>query len=312
MTTMTDSAVLTNGNTPYVYGYQGETNTFGFSPEEKTSLLNGLPVAKKGSMFYAVPYGVGVSMIIETCGCDMGSYVIFAGFSVNDRFFSKDIDSICEKFTEDINHCVMQLVPSEESAHANAQGKILSAPSWEREKIEELKNDNYYNDSVEDLFIKGKNPQLVLYRISSSYNRPCYSYEKITEYLKNPKDAVENAAQRHIKENAIGIYKRWIQFNMQTKLLAVLASDKGNKLHTLKAISESINDQKTVKLELVNGNKVSLEGRAVKSLCYVGKIWSSAVKASDREFLIKEDYSSDIKPEHIVSIKYKNKVLYHA
>lgn len=304
---------------PYTIGWTGNNNdSWKLTEDERKSLFCGLPVVRKerynNATWFSVAYSERVRMVYNVHSYDErdninpGRDASFCGFMIDGNIFSSDIRAIDAKFTEDINRYLLEHVKSETDA-AHIAANIDS--EYERGRLEELKERDFYDDAKRLFFEHGK-PELVLYWKNN--DRETHGYDAIINYLLEPEKAVETAALRYMCDKPQNIYSAWIKYNRLSATFDRINSDSENAEHKLRRISECITDQKTVRIQFENGNEVKCEADAVKRIPYCGYISNYHFTASDRKYLPKDESgrNRDVHAEDIVCISHGGRVLYSA
>ena len=295
-------------------GYDKTSNFF--TVEEVSRLSDGVPVAKKASynsaVYFTVTYSDGVKLIYYVSSYDerdrvnAGRDAKFWGVMIGEVVYISNDKDISAKMAEDVNRYLLEHVKSEsDAAHAAA-----NAGEYERGRINEAKERDIYGEA-QRAFYDHKPPELVLYYRDNSYS---YGWDTIIEYLTEPQKAIEKEALRHLCEKPHEVYISYILYNRISATYGEIKSNTGSEEHKLLKISDCIKEQKTVKIELLNGKKVTVEAGAVRRIIYSGYISPYSVFARDRQFLEKNEYGhdKDIKAADIVSISHGGRVLYRA
>lgn len=303
---------------PYMIGWQNNSNdSFLFTEAERESLFSGIPLVRKerynNGTYFSVPYSERVRMVYRVHSYDErdninpGKDASFCGFMIDGNIYSSDIRNIDAKYTQDINRYLLDHVKSETDA-AHVAANITD--EYEKQRLEEQKDHNYYEEAKR-LFFERKKPELVLYY--STRSDP-HNYDDIIAYLLDPEKAVEAAALRYMCEKPQNIYSAYIWYNRLSATLDTISSDSGNKEHKLRRIADSIGEQKTVRILLANGNEVKVEANAVKRIPYNGYISEWYVNASDRQLMQKDDNDrrKEIQAEDIIEISHGGRLLYSA
>lgn len=295
-------------------GYE-DTSDF-FTEEEVNLLSSGVPVMRKAeynsAAYITAPYSNSVKLIYSVSSYEeretlnAGRDAKFWGVMIGETVYISNDEAISAKMAEDVNRYLLEHVKSEaDAAHAAA-----NVGEYERGRINEAKESDIYG-AARRAFYEHKPPELVLYYRDNSYS---YSWDTLIEYLTEPQKAIEAEALRHLCDNPHEVYIAYILYNRISATYEAIRSDTENEEHKLLKISDCIKEQKTVKIELLNGKEVKVEAGAVHRIKYSGYISSYSVFACDRQFLGKTEYghSKDIKAADIVSISHGGRVLYRA
>ena len=304
---------------PYTIGWAENNNdSWKLSEEERKSLFCGFPVVRKerynNGTWFSVAYSERVRMVYNVHSYDErdninpGRDASFCGFMIDGNIYSSDIRTIDAKYTEDINRYLLEHVKSETDA-AHIAANIES--EYERGKLEELKERDFY-DEAKRLFFDHKKPLLVLYWKNN--DRETHGYDAIINYLLEPEKAVETAALRYMCEKPQNIYSAWIKYNRLSATFDRINSDNENTEHKLRRISESISNQKTVRMLLSNDKTVKCEADAVKRIPYSNYISDWDIPAQDRQYLPKDENgrTRHICAADIVEISHGGRILYSA
>lgn len=298
-------------------GYH-ENSNYRFTDEERRALSEGLTVWKSGDYsqnycFFSATYSDSVRLVYSSYAWKDSKQRLqpeknpeYSGFIVGTDFYSNPT-AIRAKFNDDINRFVVEHIASEEAAAQNVKENAESAHDYEQRQIKDSLSADYTREA-QDLFYKREKPELVLY---SGEN---HDTAVLIDYILEPERMIEQAATEYIKNRAAGIYRAYIRFNRISSALLAIESDKQNAAHTLRKISESVSDEKTVKIELTSGHIVKVEARGVKNITSCGSISDYNVAACDRQYLRKNQYgrSEDIQYTEIKSITHGQRVLYSA
>ena len=127
-------------------------------------------------------------------------------------------------------------------------------------------------------------------------------------------NVINYIADQYIDLYKATIYKCWVEYEKTAEAYKKITSDKDNDEHKIKRIAASIHDEKTLKIELSNGNTVKVEARAVSALRHNGSISDYYVIAADRQYLDRNEYGrgKDITLADIVTISHGQRLLYKA
>ena len=305
---------------PPVPGWHENSNdTWKLTAEERKALSAGVPVVRKerynNGTYFSVPYSARVRMVYKVHSYDErdniapGLDASFCGFMIDGNIYLKDVRRIGEKLAADIEQYLKEHIKSESDA-AHCSADVMHSDEYKRGRIEELKERDFYDDAKR-LFFDRKRPELTLY--IREYPRETHGYDTIINYLLDPEKTIEVEALRYMCDFPEKIYSAWIRFNRLSATFEKINSDSGNDEHKLRRISESIKDQKTVRLLLTNNATVKCEADAVKRLPFCGYISQYDVSASDRKLLPQEGrYAKEIRAADIVEISHGGRVLYSA
>ena len=298
--------------------HENSNDTWKLTVEERKALSAGVPVVYKeqynNDTFFSVPYSERVKMLYKVHSYDERDNIVpgrdasFCGFLIDDNIYSSDIRRIDEKLTADIEQYLQEHVKNEsDAAHiaANLQD------DYKRGRIEELKERDFYDDAKR-LFFDRKRPELTLYILE--YQWETHGYDTIINYLLEPEKTIEIEALRYMCDFPEKIYSAWIRFNRLSATFERIDSDSGNDEHKLRRISESISNQKTVRILLSNDKTVKCEADAVKRIPYCNYISDWDIRAQERQYLPKDENgrTRHIIAADIVEISHGGRVLYSA
>ena len=301
---------------PYIIGYEGNDNGSGlFTDEERERLQSGYTVSKQdryySSVFFCCRYSDRASFLYRTNGHVLGDSVLpsasdakYHGFMIGKDIYTR-AEPIMKKLREDLNRKIIELVPDEETAEKNAE----SIQGWEREKIESIrKYEEGHRKEARLDFFRGKRPELFLHDIRE------FSVDCLIQYIQEPEKVVEREARAYCETKAAHILETWIKYNIMRKEYEAIIADRERDEHRLLKIMKSITDEKTVRIELSNGNEVKVEAGAVKNLPFCGYISSWNVNAADRKNLLRDEHGRDkeIILEDIKAIYHGGRILYQA
>ena len=298
--------------TPAAPGYAANDNNL--LPEStRASLLRGETVTQSESfystLYYSAPYSDRVRLVYSMTVHSRenpapGSDFKYYGFMIDaDLYAHGNQRRIIEKYREDVNRRLIEMLPSEsDAAHAAA-----NVADWERRRIEDVKMMDY-TSSAQQLFYRDDRPAMHLY----GANDP--DADRLIDYLLDPLAEIDRAALEYLCADPAKIYCRMIEYNRTLEAYERITADPSNAEHTAKRIGKSITDQQTVRIELANGHEVKAEASAVKNLPFCGYISPWHVTASDRELLNKNEYgrAEDIHAADIVAIRHGQRTLYIA
>lgn len=228
----------------------------------------------------------------------------YIGFLIGQNYYT-DTKPIIDKYRYDVNKKLIELIPDEHSA-SNAAANV---DEYERKRIDSAKE--YPRDSsARNLFYNGKKPELWLFGKSKDY----ITTDEVINYLLNPAETIDRAALAYMCEAPAHIYIQWIEYNKTLTEYNAIVNDPTREEHELLKIRNSVTDEKTLRIELVNGKEVRAEARAVKAITRNGHIDSWYILAADRGLLSKDEYNrpADIQLKDIVAIKHGGRVLYKA
>ena len=298
-------------------GYNGETSG-AFTPEEIEKLINGQQVRHETeymkapviTAYFATPYTTETQLLFSVgnaykeSNIRPGENAEYNGFIHGGKVYT-DKESIGESLFNDIEAEILKRIPDE--ATAAKLNEAAEGYTWER--IESALNYNYRKQAQEH-FYKCTYPELCPY----TADRKSYKDAELIEYIESPGEIVSRKASEYINDRAMSIYIEYIHTNRINSELEKIRSNPADESHTIKRISESITDQKTVKIELANGEIVKCEADAVKGIIYGGYINAWSVASSDKGKLRKNKYNSpdDLHPEDIKTITHGKKTLYAA
>lgn len=302
-------------------GYTGETSDL-LTTEDIYALEIGGQVWTEiphfGSMekavFTGVPYNEKTSLVYMMDGykdenpLQPGRNFNYCGFITDGKFYDDDKTAfeIRQELSADTNVALLEAVPDEETAERNFD---KTEPSeWSRKRIKDCKAGDCDTGSAQSYFYKGEEPELTL------YNNTQFSDFEIVQYIESPADFVSERCENYRKEHAKDILERYIMYNRTLAAYNAIVNDPANVAHKLKAIADSITDQKTARIELTNGETVRAAAHAIKGIKNGGYISDWYVLAADRDKLPRNEYGNadDIHAEDIVAIYHGQKTLYRA
>lgn len=221
----------------------------------------------------------------------------YEGFLIGTNFYHyRNAKPIAEKFSADINRRLIQLIPDEETARKNA-GNL---EGYDKRDVESEKNYSR-KGSAQRLFYDSRKPELTL------YSNARFGPDELIKYILDPKTAIEDYAKAYAEDEKIELYKKWIAFNNISKEYAAIVENPNAEEHQLKAIRNSVNEEKTVRIELSDGKEIKVEACAIKWITAGGYISSHYVSAADRELVDK-----DIKAPDIAAIRHGSRILYQS
>lgn len=298
-------------------GYKSETSG-AFTPEEIEKLTNGQQVRHETeymkspviTAYFATPYTAETHLLFsignayKETNVRPGEDAKYNGFIHGDKVYT-DKESIKQSLFNDIETEILKRIPDE----ATAAKLNEAAEGYTRERIDAALNYNYRKQAQEH-FYKGTSPKLCPY----AADREIYGDAELIEYIESPGEIVSRKASEYITDRAMSIYIKFIHVNRINSELEKIRNNPADESHTIKRISESIADQKTVKIELANGEIVKCEAAGVKHIIYSGYINSWEVASSDKHKLRKNKYNSpdDLRPADIKTITHGKKILYAA
>ena len=303
---------------PYIPGYHANSNA-AFSEDQRRALSAGQVAIVQDTyrwdyFYFSAPYSESVRLVYSVNAYGESRETIkpgpdakYAGFLVGTDFYG-DRKTMSKKFSEDINRKLLALLPTEtDAAHAAAQ--VMHDSEYVREKIERWKEYDY-TDDARRAFYEGKPPELVLFGNSNTV----FSWDELIEYIQSPEKAIEAHALRYLCDKPEALYESWIRFNRLSAAYKSIIEHPEREEHKLLKISRCISEQKTVKIELANGNEVKADADAVKRICYIGKVHDFDIAAQDRKLLNRNKYGNDadILVSDIVAIRHGGKVLWSA
>lgn len=301
---------------PYIIGYEGNDNGSGlFTDEERERLQSGYTVSKQdryySSVFFCCRYSDRASFLYRANGHVLGDSVLpsasdakYHGFMIGKDIYTR-AEPIMKKLREDLNRKIIELVPDEETAEKNAE----SIQGWERERVESIrKYEEGHRKEARYDFFRGKRPELFLHDIRE------FSVDCLIQYIQEPEKVIEREARAYCEAKAAHILETWIKYNIMREEYNAIIADMERDEHRLLKIMKSITDEKTVRIELSNGNEVKVEAGAVKNLPFCGYISSWNVNAADRKNLLRDERGRDkeITLEDIKAIYHGGRILYQA
>ena len=228
----------------------------------------------------------------------------YIGFIIGKNYYT-NTKPIIDKYRYDVNKKLLELIPDEQSASTAA----ANVDEYERKRIDSAKE--YSQESeARHLFYSSKKPELWLFGKSKDYIKT----DEVINYLMNPAETIERAALAYMCEAPAHIYIQWIEYNKTLTEYNAIVNDPTREEHELLKIRNSVTDEKTLRIELVNGKEVRAEARAVKAITQNGYINSWDILAADRGLLNKNEYNrpDDIRLKDIKAIKHGGRVLYKA
>lgn len=228
----------------------------------------------------------------------------YIGFIIGNNYYA-NTKPIIDKYRYDVNKKLLELIPDEQSASTAA----ANVDEYERKRIDSAK-EYPCDSSARHLFYNGEKPELWLFGKSKDYIKT----DEIINYLMNPAETIERAALAYMCEAPAHIYIQWIEYNKTLTEYNAIVNDPTREEHELLKIRNSVTDEKTLRIELVNGKEVRAEARAVKAITQNGYINSWYILAADRGLLSKNEYNrpDDIRLKDIKAIKHGGRVLYKA
>lgn len=298
-------------------GYKGETSGT-FTPEEIEKLSHGHQVRHETeymkspviTAYFATPYTTETYLLFsignayKETNIRPGENAKYNGFIHGGKVYT-DKESIKQSLFNDIETEILKRIPDETTAAKLNE----AAEGYTRERIEAALNYNYRKQAQEH-FYEGTRPESCPY----AADWKIYKDAELIEYIESPGEIVSRKASEYIEDSKMSIYIKYIRINRINSELEKIRSNPADESHTIKRISESIADQKTVKIELANGEIVKCEADAVKGIIYGGYINAWSVASSDKGKLRKNKYNSpdDLHPEDIKTITHGKKILYAA
>lgn len=262
------------------------------------------------NIFFSAPYSDNVRLVYYVSTWDKhreniepGREAKYYGFMIGETLYTA-MNAMREKFSADIDRYLLEHIPAETDA-AHVAANIIE--EWERNRLEGMKEADY-NGDARRMFFEGKRPTLTLY---SEKDQPI---DELIKYVQEPEKTIEAAALRYMCDKPQKIYGAWIVYNRVSAAYEAITADKANDEHKLKKIAAAITDQKTVRIDLTNGNTVKVEADAVKSMPFCGYISSWRVSACDRKYIPQTPYGrpDEIKVSDILKIWHGAKLLYVA
>lgn len=231
----------------------------------------------------------------ESMRIGKGGEFTYAGFIYNGRVYT-DEKRANNAFTADINERMKQIIPDEQTAIERA---LEIGSEWVKSQIDDFTNADYTKEARK-YFYEGKTPELILYT-TYSYKMPS-TWESALYYITQPKEAIANYADIMINDRQAEIAKTYIRYNRITAELEAIKADSRNIAHTLKRISESIHEEKTVRVKTATGEIYRIKGSDVRRMPHWGYISKYDISGRD----------TDIQPEEIAEIMHGNRILYKA
>lgn len=299
--------------TETAYGYTGTTSEL-FDEREIDLLYKGAQIIK-GEDYYKHAYfttayieGVRLVYSLTVYRDDStpapGHDAKYCGFITGGKYY-ESTTAAAEKLAEDINAALLQMIPTETTAEANAG----SLETYEAERVQTYKTADYTNNA-ERLFVDGNAPELILYSSNG------YSITTIIQYIQNPAEVVTEYATETAKNRGAEIYYKYIEYNRTRAALDAIKADKTHRAHTLRRIAEATagDTAKTYKITLNNGLTVKAEAAAVKRVASWGYINAWNIASADRDKLNKDERgrAKEITAEEIKQITHGGRVVYRA
>lgn len=308
--------------TPYTCGYHEENRNI-FTMAEIADLLSGKRITQTSGEKYgksrfhyiAQKYNNSVFLVYimkeygTVTGADPeqitpGVSFDYFGFIHKCRFYGTgENKEILRKFSADIAHKVLELIPDEATAEQNA----AHIATYDRENIEQHYINGDFTKAAQEHFYTGEEPEISIHPDMSRTGNA-----EIIRYIMEPETVTAERAEDFIKVNAANIYKQYIQRNKTAEILRRIKTDRSRPEHQIKRIRDSITDEKTVKITLDNGQTVRAEAAAVKRIASFGYISSYDITAADRDKLPRNEYNraADVTPDMIRSIEHGKRILY--
>lgn len=287
--------------------------------EEVQALDNGGQVRKENhgkNLYFATQYTDKTKLVFNlnnrfgdtaiTPGKDAG----YVGF-ISEGVLYTNSDAIKAALNIDIENAIRKALPDEESAKNNVD--YDNKDDYRTSDIETYINSDY-RKQAQDLFFKGDEGVLTLYGYRYAVE---YSEGVLIEYIENPESVINEYATAYMKDHASDIYIAYIRHNRTAAELKTIQATPDDESHLLKKISDSIDDQKTVRIDLTNGNTVKCDADGVRRIIYCGYISTWNVASTDESKLFDEPESNyprkrDIFAGDIVSIRHGQRTLYEA
>ena len=308
--------------TPYICGYHEESRNI-FTLAEIADLLSGKRITQNSGEKYgksrfhyiAQKYNNSVFLVYimkeygTASGADPeqitpGQSFDYFGFIHKCRFYATgENNDILRKFSEDIAHKAAELIPDEAAAEKNA----AHIATYDRKDIEQYYINGDFTKAAQEHFYTGEEPEISIHPDMSRTGNA-----EIIKYIMDPETVITERAREFIKTNAANIYKQYIQRNKTAEILRRIKADRSRPEHQIKRISDSITDEKTVKITLNNGQTIRAEASAIKRITSFGYIHSYDVIAADRDKLPRNEYNraADVTPDMIRSIEHGKRILY--
>lgn len=302
-----------------VYGYTGNNNGM-FSCEDLKALANGGQVKTEskdyGSAFYfSTPYNDAVRLVYSVCnGCwdkdpePRPADAKFCGFMFGGNLYT-DFNAIRNKYIEDVNAALLDLVPDENAALRYYKEDHEGGKSRDNTIDAYIKHD--YSEEARSFFFDEKVPELHFYGDSS--NR--ISKRDLITYIQDPAAKIEKAAHEFLENHTESVYVTYIRYNRIVEALHAIQANPDNDEHKILKMRKSISSEKTVRLELTTGQLIRVEANAIKYLSSGGHYISSYyILPADRDKVPKNKYNrpDDIYVSQIKAIHHGTKVLYAA
>jgi hypothetical protein len=296
-----------------VYGYH-DNNNDGWTMDELAALAAGEQVHKGGkyseAFYFTTPYNNAVRLVYAVSvsnGSDAptpGTDAKYRGFMFAGNIYT-DSTRIAEQYCKDVNNALLDILPHEPAAKRNYKNH----DEYMNNQVETWKNYDYEQDAKRH-FYNGTRPELCLYH----NNNKSVSLKSIIAYIQDPAAEIERAANEYKDSHAAEIYIEYIRFNGTRKALEAIKSDPTREEHKILKMTNCIDNQKTVRVLLDNGNEVKVEASSVKYIGLRSDISYLYVSAADRDKLHKNEYGrpEDITVNQIKEIIYNGKTLYKA
>lgn len=299
---------------PEPIGYNGKSCDI-LTAEEIETLTNGGTVYKSEEKYLrrhytAIPYPGAPSAwlvyvisgeTIEPCHDQK-----YSGFIVNGLYY-QDTAKIRAKMADDINAELFRIVPDEQTARRLFDDS--QPDKWQQKTIDSCMS--YSRESTaKQLYYTDKKPSIRLYGMKGDK----IAAGDVIRYLINPHAITEQIAQDFASSHCLDILRNWIEYNKTLNAYNAITADPTNEAHKIKQIIKSVDDQKTIRIELSNGHTIKAEARAVSGLQHSGYISSYYIAAADRKHINRNEYGrpEDITAADIVQITHGARVLYRA
>ena len=213
----------------------------------------------------------------------------YCGFIFNGKIYT-DAARINEAFSQAVSDKIREILPDVETILNTCE-----ISEWGRKSIEETQSWSFENE-IRRYFYQGDSPT---FSAIESYRDRKDSYTAFY-YITRQKEAVEEYARQEIENNIVPIAKTYIRYNTIMAGLNEIRNNPDRVEHIAKRMMESVNDEKTVTIKTIDGEKYKVEKRAISNIGYNMKIYSYNFKGR----------KDDLEITDIAEITHGRRVLY--
>jgi uncharacterized ubiquitin-like protein YukD len=278
-----------------------------FTAAELAALDRGEQILKKvdsyNTAYFATPYTARTKLIFNLSSyrgeIPAGTNATYTGFLLEGKAYT-DAAKLQTALEDEIESQIEKRIPDLNTA----------IKGTDPERIKFYLEYDYTVDAATQYYYQGKEPQLKLY---TTYSQK-HTAGELIRWMEDRETFTAAQAAAYIEHSGQTIAEIYVRYDGRKKALESIRADENHPARQIKKLRDSVNDEKTVKVELTNGATVKVDTKAIRYMGNDGEISNWYVIAADRGKLPKDQYNRprNIKISEVKAIYHGQRTLYQA